>query len=238
MTRQVSDGVRTVRYNLIRSRRTNVLLKVLPGGEIRVFAPQFAHLKEIDAIVTEKLGEIEAMRSAIDDRLRRNRLEHPVRAGSRICIEGADYALELRPGGRIQMKLDGEACILTLPDPDDEAAVRAALRQTLSRRALERIRQRLDHYAPRIGVEFGRVAIRDQKSRWGSCSSRHNLNFNWKLIMAPPEALDYVVIHELCHLIEFNHSPRFWKLVETQMPEYLLWKKWFKDHGGELGVGA
>ena len=224
MTRQVSDGTQTVRYDLIRSRRTNVLLKVLPGGEIRVFTPQFAHLKEIDAIVLDKLDEIEAMRAAIDDRLRQNRLEHPVDAGSRICIEGKAYALELRKGNRVQMKLDGETCLLTLSEPENEDAVRVALKQALSRRALERIRERLDHFAPQIGVQFGRVAIRDQKSRWGSCSSGHNLNFNWKLIMAPPEALDYVVIHELCHLIEFNHSPRFWKLVETQMPEYALWK--------------
>ena len=114
--------------------------------------------------------------------------------------------------------------------------MRAALKQALSRRALTRIRERLGEYASRLGVEFGRVAIRDQKSRWGSCSAKHNLNFNWKLIMAPPEALDYVVIHELCHLIEFNHSPRFWRLVEEQMPEYEAWKKWLKAHGAELGV--
>ena len=80
----------------------------------------------------------------------------------------------------------------------------------------------------------GRIAIRDQKSRWGSCSRKGNLNFNWKLIMAPPPALDYVVIHELCHLHEFNHSPRFWQLVAAQMPEYESWKKWLKQHGPEL----
>jgi len=126
--------------------------------------------------------------------------------------------------------------MLTLPKPDDENCVRAALKQALSRRALARIRERLDEYASKLGVNFGRVAIRDQKSRWGSCSQKHNLNFNWKLIMAPPEALTYVVIHELCHLIEFNHSARFWNLVQSQMPEYEAWKKWLKAHGSELGV--
>ena len=114
--------------------------------------------------------------------------------------------------------------------------MRAAIRQALSKRALARIRERLDRCAPRIGVEFGRVAVRDQRSRWGSCSAKGNLNFNWKLIMAPPEVLDYVVIHELCHRIEFNHSPRFWQLVRDQMPEYEDWKKWLKRHGSELGV--
>ena len=80
------------------------------------------------------------------------------------------------------------------------------------------------------------MTVRDQRSRWGSCSSKHNLNFNWKLILAPPQALDYVVVHELCHLHEFNHSLRFWRLVESQMPDYEAWKKWLKIHGSELGI--
>ena len=98
----------------------------------------------------------------------------------------------------------------------------------------ERIRQRIEWYHPRIGGAFGRVTVRDQRSRWGSCSSKHNLNFNWKLILAPPEALTYVVIHELCHLKDFNHSPRFWAEVRARMPEYEAWKKWLHTHGKEL----
>ena len=90
--------------------------------------------------------------------------------------------------------------------------------------------------AGQLGVDYGRITVRCQTSRWGSCSAKGNLNFNWKLIMAPPQVLDYVVIHELCHLIEFNHSPRFWGLVCAQMPEYLDWKKWLDRHGSELGV--
>ena len=125
---------------------------------------------------------------------------------------------------------------LWLPQPTGEEAVRAAVRSALSARALERIRERIAALHPAIGGEFGRVAVRDQRTRWGSCSSKHNLNFNWKLIMAPPEALDYVVVHELCHLHEFNHSPRFWARVGSVMPDYEIWKKWLKAHGGELGV--
>ena len=238
MTRRVSDGSCTLEYVLIRSNRRDILLKVLPENEVRVYAPQTAHLREIDAVVRGKIPEITEMRDALENRLRENRLAHPVCGGSRICIEGVPYALDLREGARVTLRLDGDICILTLPDPTDDDAVRAALKQALSRRALTRIRQRLDVFAPRVGVAFGRVAIRDQRSRWGSCSSKNNLNFNWKLIMAPPEALDYVVIHELCHLIEFNHSPRFWNLVRAQMPEYAAWKSWLKAHGAELGVGA
>ena len=236
MKRCVSANGRRLEYILIRSRRHDVLFKALPGGETRVYAPAYLPLRQADALVRERMDSLLEMHARLERQLAENRLLHPVGEGSRVCIEGRAYSLQRRQAARVSLKLEGENCILSLPAPEDEAAVRAALKQALSRRALTRIRERLDEYAPRIGVSYGRVAIRDQKSRWGSCSAKHNLNFNWKLIMAPEEALRYVVIHELCHLIEFNHSARFWKLVETQMPEYEAWKKWLKAHGSELGV--
>ena len=236
MKRSVSLNGKTLAYTLIRSNRRDVLLKALPGGETRVYAPAQLPLKQADALVKERMDHLLEMHRQLENQIAENRLNHPVNPGSRICIEGRAYALNLQQGGRISLKIHGEGCTLTLPHPQDEDSVRAALKQALSRRALERIRQRLDEYAPGIGVPYGRVAIRDQKSRWGSCSQKRNLNFNWKLIMAPEEALTYVVIHELCHLIEFNHSARFWSLVKSRMPEYEFWKKWLKDHGKELGV--
>lgn len=91
-------------------------------------------------------------------------------------------------------------------------------------------------FAPRLGSRLGpaRVTIREQKTRWGSCSRKGNLNFNWKLIRAPQEALDYVVVHELCHLYEFNHSPGFWRMVESVLPDYEQWKRWLAQHGQNL----
>ena len=236
MKRSVTAAGRRLDYILVRAPRRDVLLKALPGGETRVYAPSCARLKDVDELVRARAAEILNMHAALERQLLENRLRHPVAPGSRVCVEGAAYALRLKPGAQVRLKLQAEVCELSLPAPEDEEAVRAALKQALSRRALMRIREELDAYAQRIGVEYGRVAIRDQKSRWGSCSAKGNLNFNWKLIMAPPEALRYVVIHELCHRIEFNHSPRFWALVREQMPEYESWKKWLKAHGGELGV--
>ena len=237
MKRSVTADGGKFEYTLIRSRRRDVLLKALPGGETRVYAPSWAHMRDIDELVRSRAGELRRMHEELEHALERSRLRHPVSEGSRVCVEGRSYTLKRSAGARVALKLAGEECLLTLNDPEDEEQVRAALKRALSRRALERVRERLGFYAPRLGVEFNRVAIRDQSSRWGSCSAKHNLNFNWKLIMAPPEVLDYVVIHELCHLIEFNHSPRFWRLVEGQMPEYECWKKWLKEHGRELGVG-
>ena len=89
-------------------------------------------------------------------------------------------------------------------------------------------------YARIMGVTYGRISIREQKTRWGSCSSKGNLNFNWRLIFAPPEVLDYVVVHELAHRKVMNHSKAFYAIVESIMPDYRKWKKWLKENGGTL----
>ncbi|HEU4677686.1 MAG TPA: M48 family metallopeptidase [Candidatus Paceibacterota bacterium] len=88
--------------------------------------------------------------------------------------------------------------------------------------ARARIHERLAHWSVVRGASYGRVAIRDQRSRWGSCSRERNLNFNFRLAFLPVELLDYVIVHELCHLDEFNHSPDFWALVEASLPDYRL----------------
>ena len=80
--------------------------------------------------------------------------------------------------------------------------------------------ERTAYFAKRMGVDYGRITIREQKTRWGSCSSKGNLNFNWKLVLLDPKLLDYVVVHELAHRREMNHSKNFWKIVEAELPDY------------------
>lgn len=93
-----------------------------------------------------------------------------------------------------------------------------------------RIEERLAHFSERMGLAYGKVSVRDQKTRWGSCSSKGNLNFNWRLVFAPGAVLDYVVVHELAHLRELNHSRRFWKLVERFSPDYREHRRWLYDN--------
>ena len=221
-------------YTLIQSVRGNVMFRALPGGEIRVYAPRYMRLRDIDDMVSQRSDALRGMCDALDRRLEEERRGHPVTDGSRIPIEGQLHVIRLNRGPMTGGEIAEGELRLNLPETASDGAVRAAIRAVLSERALTRIRERLDFYGPKIGKPFGRVTIREQKTRWGSCSLKGNLNFNWKLIMAPPQALDYVVIHELCHLHEFNHSPRFWALVEARMPDYRIWKKWLKDHRDDL----
>lgn len=86
-------------------------------------------------------------------------------------------------------------------------------------------------YAEKMGVSYQRITVREQKTRWGSCSARGNLNFNWKLVLMPEEIQDYLVVHELAHRIEMNHSPAFWVVVEKELPDYRARREWLKKNG-------
>ena len=106
--------------------------------------------------------------------------------------------------------------------------------QALREKARALVTERVQYYAPLIGVTYNQIVIRAQHTRWGSCSSKGNLNFNCLLALVPPEVLDYVVVHELCHRKELNHSDRFWNEVAKILPDYKTRKKWLKDNGSNL----
>jgi predicted metal-dependent hydrolase len=112
---------------------------------------------------------------------------------------------------------------------------RVRLRAAEARRlARKRVTEVAEREAAALGVAYGRIAIRDQRTRWGSCSTRGTLSFNWRLVLAPAGVLEYVVVHELCHLREPNHSPRFWALVERARPGFAAERAWLRRHGWEL----
>lgn len=107
----------------------------------------------------------------------------------------------------------------------------------LAEEALAYIPDRVKHYAPMVGangISYGRITIRNQKSRWGSCSEKGNLNFNCLLMLTPPDVIDYVVVHELCHRIHMDHSAAFWAAVQKVLPDYKKAKKWLKDNGSSI----
>ena len=104
----------------------------------------------------------------------------------------------------------------------------------LADRALEYIPGRAAYFSKLVGVNYGRITIRNQKTRWGSCSSNGNLNFNCLLMLTPPEVIDYVVVHELCHRKEMNHSKAFWDEVAKILPDYKKEVQWLKNEGGQI----
>lgn len=111
---------------------------------------------------------------------------------------------------------------------------RAALKRRYIDAAKDYFPKRVAYFNEFTGGSYNRITIRDQKTRWGSCSAKGTLSFNWRLMLAPPSIPDYVIVHELCHLTYMNHSAAFWQKVESVYPDYRTARKWLKDHGHEL----
>ena len=153
-----------------------------------------------------------------------------VRAPYRTPVQTADWFVE---GHRdwIEVRLKaGERIMAERPSYTDQERAEGR------KRAAEAIRARCSHYAPLMGVSYGTITIREQKTRWGSCSSKGNLNFNWTLILTPEPLQDYVVVHELAHRLEMNHSDRFWKIVESQIPDYKERRNLLKTYENQVTV--
>jgi predicted metal-dependent hydrolase len=114
------------------------------------------------------------------------------------------------------------------------AHVNRRINDFLKREAVHHLAQASRRYASELGVAVKRISVRDQSSRWGSCSNTGVLSFSWRLVLAPPFVLDYLAAHEVCHLVELNHSPRFWRLVTRLHPQYERAKTWLDVHGADL----
>ncbi len=139
--------------------------------------------------------------------------------------------LNIEPHQAIQVRLKLHNLYLTVPD--EKVAV-AALETWYQRRSRQYFHKRTEELARVIGVTYNSLQVRPLTRRWGSCTSKRNLSFNWRLIMAPPSVIDYVIIHELCHLIELNHSKRFWAIVASRCPTYYKERLWLRDFGDAL----
>ncbi|MEL6978087.1 MAG: SprT family zinc-dependent metalloprotease [Pseudomonadota bacterium] len=155
----------------------------------------------------------------------------PICDGADILFEGEPLRIAAQPGSR-GVRLRSDAKRLEIGCRPAEAGRRAQL--WLREQARSRLFERSRHYADRLGVRFSRISIRDTRSRWGSCSSAGALSYSWRLILAPPRVLDYVAAHEVAHLIELNHSARFWALVDDLKPDWRDDRDWLKRHGAEL----
>ncbi|MDL2205554.1 M48 family metallopeptidase [Eubacteriales bacterium OttesenSCG-928-N13] len=237
MLRTVMTGRGKICYELVQTQRKSMEIRLLPDDEIRVFAPMRTPLRVCDAFVMERADWVFEARRQMRDYVQRHQSDHPMQDGAEILYEGRPVQLRIVQGKTANVQLDGGVITLTYAGQEmDPEQLRAQLKAWLIEQTRARVQQLIMQYVPLIGRAPRRITIRDQKTRWGSCSSQHNLNFNYKLIMAPPEAFDYVVIHELCHLHEFNHSDRFWARVKSHQSDYLTWKKWLKLNGKLLGV--
>jgi len=148
--------------------------------------------------------------------------------------EECTLRLTVAPGVRkISISFFRGQLAVTVPNEDAES-LKTALEAWYRSKAREVVDKRLNYYQSLVGKSPHQVRIKEQKCRWGSCSSKGNLNFNWRVIMAPLPVLDYIIVHELCHLVHLNHSREFWDLVGSIMPDYKERRDWLKRNGARM----
>ena len=152
----------------------------------------------------------------------------PVMIGTRLPVEGRE--LLLMPGTGRSIRVEGDQLLI----PGDPLAAGARVSAWLKVLARDRLARASTHYAGMVGRSFSSLALRDTRSRWGSCSPEGRLMYSWRLIMAPPAVLDYVAAHEVAHLVEMNHSDAYWAVVERICPGWQRHRSWLRDRGGEL----
>lgn len=138
--------------------------------------------------------------------------------------------LTLTPGAGRAVKLEGDSLLI----PGDPAQVATRVAAFLKIRARDRLAAASDHYSAALGRPYSSLTLRDTRSRWGSCTAEGGLMYSWRLIMAPPAVLDYVVAHEVAHLDQMNHSPAFWAVVTRLYPGYQTPRRWLKTQGQAL----
>jgi predicted metal-dependent hydrolase len=197
-------------------------LTVAPRRPVELVVPRGVRDAEIARILDSKRGWIEARLAE----LRARPLLGLDRPGV-VWLHGEPVPVVRVDGARPRAELGHGRLVVA---GDDAGAVERWYR----REARSRIEGAVAEEAARLGLEHSRVSIRDQRTRWGSCSSRGGLSFSWRLVVAPAEVLRYVVVHELCHLREPNHSRRFWRRVEDVLPGYREHVRWLREHGDEL----
>ena len=148
--------------------------------------------------------------------------------GGMVLYQG--QLLTICPGQGRQVRVIGEKLLV----PGPEAMVGARAKAFLKLQARLRLQEATERYAVALGKPYGRLTLRDTTSRWGSCSTQGKINYSWRLIMAPPEVLNYVAAHEVAHLAEMNHSAQFWAVVERLFPNHARQRAWLREHGEDL----
>ena len=158
-------------------------------------------------------------------------------SGESFAYLGRNYRLKVNDGHYKPVKLIQGRLVVSVPNAKEHPhMIRNALVRWYRHHAKLKLQEKLQRYAAMTGVESASVGIKTFKSRWGSCSAKGKIDFNWKIIMAPNRMVDYVVVHELCHLKQHDHSPVFWKKVERVLPDYLMCKEWLKVNAGMLEI--
>ncbi|MGO1500564.1 MAG: M48 family metallopeptidase [Marinobacter sp.] len=204
-------------------------------GAVSIVVPVSTSVEKIDQLLITKRQWIKE-KIALQQGLNPASTKQYV-SGEAFPYLGRNYRLKVEEGNFAPVKLLNGRLVVTLPNGTEQPhMIRNALVRWYKRKAAQKLAEKVERFAPIVGVEPAGVGIRTFKSRWGSCTAKGKLEFNWQIMMAPNRMVDYVVIHELCHLIRHDHSPEFWREVARVMPEYQRCREWLRENASTLSI--
>lgn len=216
-------------------RRKTATVKVVEG-KVSVVVPRSTSAEKVQALVSRKTR-------LIREKLLLHREHQPPKSKEYVSGEcftylGRNYRLKVESGSTKSVKLKGGSLVVQVSPSvkKREHYVQSALTDWYREHALERLQDKVERYSKLVRVSPSSVDVRSFSGRWGSCSTKGKMEFNWRVIVAPNRIVDYVVVHELCHLHHHNHSQEFWKCVERVLPDYAESKEWLRVNGRSLNV--
>ncbi len=213
----------TMSYEITRSNRKTIALKVTPDGILEVVAPNEATNEDIESIVNKKKFWLYKTVNKIKKKASKS-LKKEFISGELFWYLGKRYRLDVSCDCEHRgLKFLYRKFVL---NSEDKTKAEQLFKEFYKQRAKEKLEAQVHKYAKQMGVSYQELKFLDMKKRWGSCTNEGNIILNFNLIKAPMYVIDYVIVHELAHLIEYNHSPRFWNIVRTQISDYEEHKKW------------
>jgi len=234
------DGKR-ISYTLCKTRRKTIGITIDMRGEVKVSAPLRVSEKQICEAVQKKAGWIAGKVNEALEMSSKAVIREFV-SGESLQYLGEEYTLEVLEKdlgkAEVQKNDDVISVYITrgLSGESRKQAIKEALIKWYRQRFSEIVSQRMEKYSLQVKATPCKVVVKDQKTLWGSCSQRGNINLNWRLVMAPLPVIDYVIVHELCHLNVMNHSKSYWNLVESIIPDYREMRGWLKKNGNRLTI--
>ena len=228
-TEAMIDGKLVMVAVRVHAQATNYRLTVPHAGGPVLTVPRYGTWKDAEAFLNQHLAWLAA-------RIKRAVKPVTFRAGARIPVRGVEHRVVATGAtrGRVESRDENGETLLAVPGEPAHRARR--LTDWLKAEAHRDIERLAALHAARLGVIVKAISLRSQSTRWGSCSTGGRLSFNWRLVMAPPFVLDYVVAHEVAHLVEMNHSDAFWATVEKTLPDMERGRAWLRAHGRQLMV--
>jgi len=219
------------------SRRKTIEIAVEAPGQVIVTSPEARTDEEIIKVVSSKAKWITQQLYNMKD-IRFQPVLREFVNGEALLYMGRNYRLnlQLEPALRKPVVTLTKGIFSIQTKTADQDYLRPYMIDWYKQKCSHKIQKRVDYYAVKLGVQPKEIHVKEQKKRWASCTLDNTLYFNWRCILAPSPIMDYIIVHELCHILEKCHSSRFWSLLRTVMPEYEARKKWLMDNGVKLDV--